>query len=87
MGNTDILEAVNRRQHLKTLIKEAEEELKRLDAQIIPEIPDSGLFIGPWCVKRQTKTTTTADKVAMQAAGIWNQYSKTTVGKPFLLVR
>jgi len=86
MSNNELLKVLEERQELVRLMNEADEKVKQLTDQLKEHMGNQTLLVvGPYRVTYKEVTRTVADTKALKAAGIYEQYSKQQVTRPFVV--
>lgn len=86
MSNNELLKVLEERQELVRLMNEAEEKVKQLTDRLKDYMQDETLLIiGPYKVTYKEVIRTVTDTKALKAAGIYDQYSKQQVTRPFVV--
>ena len=84
MNNNELLTALNERQELVRLINEADARIEELTNMVKDFMGDTtSLLIGPYKVTWKEVTRNVADTDKMKADGIYAEYSKKQVTRPF----
>lgn len=84
MTNTELIAALTERQELNRIIDEAKARMDELTDDIKAHMGDeTSLIVGPYKVTWKPVTRTVADVDALKAAGLYPQYSKPQVTRPF----